>query len=57
VFFVHNRVQSIHSMKAFLEKLLPGVRFGVAHGQMKEDELENAVLDFMSRKFDVLISP
>ncbi len=56
VFFVHNRVQSIYSMKAFLEKLLPGVRFGVAHGQMKEDELENAVLDFMSRKFDVLIS-
>ncbi|HXV14406.1 MAG TPA: transcription-repair coupling factor [Candidatus Krumholzibacteria bacterium] len=56
VFFVHNRVQSIHSMKAFLEKLLPGVRFGVAHGQMKEDELENAVLDFMSRKYDVLIS-
>ena len=54
---MHNRVQSIHSMKAFLEKLLPGVRFGVAHGQMKEDELENAVLDFMSRKFDVLISP
>ena len=56
VFFVHNRVQSIHSMKAFLEKLLPGVRFGVAHGQMAEDQLESAVLDFMSRKFDVLIS-
>jgi transcription-repair coupling factor (superfamily II helicase) len=56
VFFVHNRVQSIHSMRAFLEKLLPGVRFGVAHGQMAEDELETAVLDFMARKFDVLIS-
>ncbi len=56
VFFVHNRVQSIHSLRAFLEKLLPGVRFGVAHGQMKEDELENAVLDFMNRKFDVLVA-
>jgi len=56
VFFVHNRVQSIYSLKAFLEKLLPGVRFGVAHGQMKEDELENAVLDFMSRKYDVLVA-
>jgi transcription-repair coupling factor (superfamily II helicase) len=56
VFFVHNRVQSIHSMKAFLEKLLPGVRFGVAHGQMVESELEDAILDFMNRKFDVLVS-
>jgi transcription-repair coupling factor (superfamily II helicase) len=56
VFFVHNRVQSIFSMKAFLERLLPGVRFGVAHGQMVEDQLENAVLDFMNRKCDVLIS-
>ncbi len=56
VFFVHNRVQSIFSMKAFLERLLPGVRFGVAHGQMVEDQLETAVLDFMQRKSDVLIS-
>ncbi len=56
VFFVHNRVQSIHSLKLFLEKLLPGVRIGVAHGQMKEDELENAVLDFMNRKYDVLVA-
>jgi transcription-repair coupling factor (superfamily II helicase) len=56
VFFVHNRVQSINSMKAFLERLLPGVRFGVAHGQMAESELENAVLDFMNRKFDVLVA-
>jgi len=49
-------VQSIFSMKAFLERLLPGVRFGVAHGQMVEDQLETAVLDFMQRKCDVLIS-
>ena len=56
VFFVHNRVQSIYSMKAFLEGLVPGVRFGVAHGQMKEDELEDVVLDFINRKYDVLVS-
>ncbi len=56
VFFVHNRVQSIPSMKAFLERLLPGVRFGVAHGQMGEGELEDVILDFMSRKYDVLVS-
>jgi len=56
VFFVHNRVQSIHSMKAFLERLLPGVRIGVAHGQMAEGELEDVILDFMSRKYDVLVA-
>jgi transcription-repair coupling factor (superfamily II helicase) len=56
VFFVHNRVQSILSMKAFLERLVPGVRFGVAHGQMGENELEDVVLAFIDRKYDVLIS-
>ncbi|HET6349766.1 MAG TPA: transcription-repair coupling factor [Candidatus Krumholzibacteria bacterium] len=56
VFFVHNRVQSIHSMKQFLERLVPGVRFGVAHGQMGENELEDVVLAFIDRKYDVLIS-
>ena len=56
VFFVHNRVQSIHSMRAFLERLVPGVRFGVAHGQMKEHELEDVVLGFIDRKYDVLVS-
>jgi transcription-repair coupling factor (superfamily II helicase) len=56
VFFVHNRVRSIRSVQAFLQRLLPGVRLGVAHGQMGEQELERVVLDFMERKFDVLVS-
>ncbi|UCG52618.1 MAG: transcription-repair coupling factor [Candidatus Latescibacterota bacterium] len=56
VFFVHNRVASIHSMQAFLERLLPDVTFGVAHGQMAEKELERVVLRFLDRQFDVLIS-
>jgi len=56
VFFVHNRVASIHSMQVFLERLLPDVRFGVAHGQMKERELEKVILAFLEKEFDVLIS-
>jgi transcription-repair coupling factor (superfamily II helicase) len=56
VFLVHNRVESIHAMQAFLERLLPGVRFGVAHGQMAEKELEKVILAFLDRTFDVLIS-
>jgi transcription-repair coupling factor (superfamily II helicase) len=56
VFFVHNRVRSIHSMQAYLERLLPGIRFGVAHGQLAEHELERVMLAFVEKKFDVLIS-
>jgi transcription-repair coupling factor (superfamily II helicase) len=56
VFLVHNRVESIRAMQAFLERLLPGVRFGVAHGQMAEKELERVILAFLAHEFDVLIS-
>ncbi|MFQ5512528.1 MAG: transcription-repair coupling factor [Candidatus Krumholzibacteriia bacterium] len=55
VFFVHNRVGSIYSMQAFLERLLPDVKVTVAHGQMGEKELEGAILSFLDRKCDVLL--
>lgn len=56
VFFVHNRVESIYSMQAFLERLLPEIKFGVGHGQMSEKELEKVILGFLEGAFDVLIS-
>ncbi len=56
VYFVHNRIQSIHTMKEFLERLVPQVRFGVGHGQMAERDLEKVMIDFMDRKYDCLIS-
>ena len=56
VFFVHNRVQSINAVAAFLEQLVPGVSFVVGHGQMDERTLEKVMLDFMDRKFDCLVS-
>jgi transcription-repair coupling factor (superfamily II helicase) len=56
VYFVHNRVQSIDSMAAFLEELLPQVRFSVAHGQMSERELERVMLHFLDKRIDCLIS-
>jgi transcription-repair coupling factor (superfamily II helicase) len=56
VFFVHNRVRSIGSMRKFLEELLPGVRFGVAHGQMGEGQLERVMAAFVDRQLDVLIA-
>ncbi|MBN1885453.1 MAG: transcription-repair coupling factor [Candidatus Krumholzibacteriota bacterium] len=56
VFFVHNRVQSIEVMEGFLRRLLPErVRIAHAHGQMKERELERRMIDFLERRFDVLV--
>jgi transcription-repair coupling factor (superfamily II helicase) len=56
VFFVHNRVESIHAMKEYLEKVLPGLRVAVGHGQMDERELERVMHAFINREFDVLLA-
>ncbi len=56
VFFVHNRVESIHAMKEFLEKLVPNPRIIIGHGQMEERELEKAMLAFINREYDVLLA-
>ncbi len=56
VFFVHNRVESIYGMKEFLERLVPGIRVIVGHGQMDERELEKAMLAFITREYDVLLA-
>ena len=55
VFFVHNRVQSIYSVAARLEELLPDVRFLVGHGQMEERELESVMFKFFNGEADVLV--
>jgi transcription-repair coupling factor (superfamily II helicase) len=56
VFFVHNRVQSLASMAAFLQRLVPHARIVMAHGQMRERELERVMLRFVSGEADVLVS-
>lgn len=56
VFFVHNRVQNILSVYDMLKKFIPGVRIGVAHGQMEGHQLEKVMLDFIDGLFDVLLS-
>ncbi|MCI0570185.1 MAG: transcription-repair coupling factor [Myxococcaceae bacterium] len=56
VFFVHNRVESIGSVMDMLEELVPEVRVCVAHGQMREGELEKVMTAFVERKYDVLLS-
>ena len=56
VFYVHNRVEDMDKVTHFLSQLVPEARFGVAHGQMRETELERVMLDFLEQEMDVLVS-
>ena len=56
VFFVHNRVSSIRRVAAQVAELVPEARIAVAHGQLNEHELENIMVDFWERKYDVLVA-
>jgi transcription-repair coupling factor (superfamily II helicase) len=56
VFFVHNRIETIHHTALKIRQLVPQVRLSVAHGQMAERELERVMLDFLEKKTDVLVS-
>src|SRR5690349_17043080 len=55
-FFLHNRVETIEERAAQLEQLCPGLRFLVAHGQMREKELEERMHSFLRGDADVLVS-
>jgi transcription-repair coupling factor (superfamily II helicase) len=55
VYFVHDRVQNIDLIRSMLEEHVPKARIHVAHGQMKGHELEKAMMDFLEKKYDVLL--
>ncbi len=55
VYFVHNRVRSIGHIAAAVQRLVPEVTVAVAHGQMREDELEQVMMAFYREEFDVLV--
>jgi transcription-repair coupling factor (superfamily II helicase) len=54
VFFVHNRVKTLPDITALIKRLCPDVDVELAHGQMDSDKLEQTLIDFIDRKFDVL---
>ena len=56
VYFVHNRVESIYSLGNLITRLVPEARIVVGHGQMSEEELERAMVDFVAHKHDVLLA-
>lgn len=55
VFFIHNRVQGLSEMAALIKGLCPDLSIGFAHGQMEGHELEERIMDFIDKKYDVLV--
>lgn len=55
VFFIHNRIQGLAEMSGIIQGLCPDLSIGYAHGQMEGHNLEKHILDFIDRKYDVLV--
>ena len=55
VFFVHNRVTELPAMAALLQRLCPDLNIAVAHGQMEAEKLERVLIEFIERRYDVLV--
>ena len=55
VFFVHNRVKSLLDMTTLIKRLCPDISIATAHGQMDPKQLESTLVDFIDRKYDVLV--
>ncbi len=56
IFFIHNRVESIESIAALIQKIVPSARIAIGHGQMNEKDMEDAMLDFIDYKYDILVA-
>ncbi len=55
VFFIHNRVQGLGEMAGLIQAQCPDLSIGFAHGQLEGDQLEERILDFIDKKYDVLV--
>ncbi len=56
IFFIHNRVETIESVAALVQKIVPNARVAIGHGQMNEKQMEQVMLDFIDYKYDVLVA-
>jgi len=55
IYFVHNRVMSIYKIARELNRMIPSAKIGIAHGQMAEEELEDVMIDFLEKRYDILV--
>ncbi|HZN09784.1 MAG TPA: transcription-repair coupling factor [Pyrinomonadaceae bacterium] len=56
VFFIHNRVETIDTVAALVQRLVPQARLAIGHGKLNEKEMERVMLDFIDYKYDVLVA-
>ncbi|MCS6971669.1 MAG: transcription-repair coupling factor [Leptospiraceae bacterium] len=56
VYFLHNKVKTIHEQAAHIRRLFPQSRVAVLHGQMPEDAIEEIMIDFYGHAYDILVS-
>lgn len=56
IFFINNRIENIKEVGGMIQRLVPGARVGIGHGQMDGKKLEELLLDFMDGQFDVLVA-
>jgi len=56
VFFVHNKIRSIHSIAEMIRRVVPGAKIDIAHGQLPEHQLETVMKKFMDKDIDILLS-
>uniref|UniRef100_A0A7V3E8N0 Transcription-repair-coupling factor n=1 Tax=Ignavibacterium album TaxID=591197 RepID=A0A7V3E8N0_9BACT len=56
VYFVHDRVQTIGKLSEYLQRHIPEIKIGIAHGQLTPTKLEEVIHDFLNKKYDVLLS-
>ena len=56
IYFIHDRVQSIDKIAAYVQRYIPELKIAVAHGQMKPAQLEKVIYDFMNNEYHMLIA-
>ncbi len=56
IFFIHNRVETIESIAALIQRIVPHARIAIGHGKMNEKEMEQVMLDFIDYKYDILVA-
>ncbi len=55
IYFVHNKIKSIHSVKEMIQRIIPEARIGIGHGQLPEHQLEEVMRKFIDKEIDVLL--
>ncbi len=56
VFFIHNRIQGIYKVEEKLKRICPEIKIGVAHAKMSEERLSRVYIDFLNKRYDLLLS-